>query len=229
MTAEGLVSEVLWERPGPAGLPMGGCYPASAHFAHLAAGNPLCQNQPGHDLHGLGKFGTVVVDPPWAFTYSTRASEAGNNGWRGSTDRHYANLGMAALRDLPIPDVAADNSVLWLWSVNALLDDAMGLLRHWGFDYKNTLTWAKTAKHGGPSVGMGFWMRGATEHLLLGVKGKPKPLRRNQPTWFAAPPTRHSAKPEAAYDLIETLTPGPHLDVFARRQRPGWTCWGDQA
>lgn len=211
-----------------ADMPMGGCIPAAAHFEHLAAGNRLCQNQPGHDLFGLGKFGTIVVDPPWAFTFSTRKSEAGNNGWRGSTDRHYRNMSMGELRNLPIPDVAADDSVLWLWSVNALLDDACDLLKHWGFDYKNTLTWAKTAKHGGPAVGMGFWMRGATEHLLLGVKGKPKPLRRNQPTWFASPPGRHSAKPEAAYDAIETLTPGPYLDVFARRQRDGWTCWGDE-
>jgi N6-adenosine-specific RNA methylase IME4 len=179
-------------------------------------------------LTELGKFGTIVVDPPWAFTFSTRKSEAGNNGWRGSTDRHYRNMSIRELQAMPIPDVAADDCVLWLWAVNALLDDAIGLMKHWGFDYKNTLTWAKTASHGGPSVGMGFWMRGATEHLLLGVKGKPKPLRRNQPTWFAAPPGRHSAKPEAAYDLIETLTPGPYLDVFARRQRDGWACWGDE-
>ena len=209
-------------------LPMGGCARAAYHFEHLDAGNPLCQNQPGHDLFGLGKFGTVVVDPPWAFTFSTRKSEAGNNGWRGSTDRHYRNMSIRELRDLPIPNVAADDSVLWLWAVNALLDDALDLMKHWGFDYKNTLTWAKTASHGGPSVGMGFWMRGATEHLLLGVKGKPKPLRRNQPTWFAAPPGRHSAKPDHAYEVIETLTPGPYLDVFARRQREGWTCWGDE-
>jgi N6-adenosine-specific RNA methylase IME4 len=226
-------------------LGMGGCIPAAAHYEHLAVGNPLCRNQPGHDLFGLGKFGTIVADPPWAFTFSTRKSEAGNNGWRGSTDRHYANLSMRQLRDLPIPDVAADDCVLWLWAVNAMLDDACNLLKHWGFDYKNTLTWAKTASHGGPAVGMGFWMRGATEHLLLGVKGKPKPLRRNQPTWFAAadpdwrdpvfsgalyePPGRHSAKPDRAYEVIETLTPGPYLDVFARRQRDGWTCWGDEA
>lgn len=94
-------------------LPMGGCWPAAAHFEHLAAGNPLCQNQPGHDLFGLGKFGTVVVDPPWAFTFSTRKSESGNNGWHGSTDRHYQNMSIKQLRDLPIPNVTADDSVLW--------------------------------------------------------------------------------------------------------------------
>lgn len=179
-------------------------------------------------LESLGRFGSVVVDPPWAFTFSTRKSEAGNNGWRGSTDRHYRNMSMQELKDLPVPDVAADDSVLWLWAVNALLDDGMELLAHWGFDYKNTLTWAKTTQAGKPFTGMGFWMRGATEHLLLGVKGKPKPLRRNQPTWFSAPPGKHSAKPDEAYRIIETLTPGPYLDVFARTERAGWTAWGDQ-
>lgn len=209
-------------------LPMGGCARAADHFAHLDAGDLLCENQRPHPLASLGTFGTVVVDPPWAFTFSTRKSEAGNNGWRGSTDRHYRNMSIAELRALPIPDISADDSVLWLWSVNALMDDALDLMKHWGFDYKNTLTWAKTASHGGPAVGMGFWMRGATEHLLLGVKGKPKPLRRNQPTWFAAPPGRHSAKPDEAYRIIESLTPGPRADIFARNQRLGWTCWGDE-
>jgi N6-adenosine-specific RNA methylase IME4 len=209
-------------------LPMGGCSTAASHMAHLDAGSTACENERPHPIASLGTFGTIVVDPPWAFSYSTRKSEAGNNGWRGSTDRHYRNMPLAELRRLPVPDVAAADSVLWLWSVNALLDDAVGLMGHWGFDYKNTLTWAKTARHGGPAVGMGFWMRGATEHLLLGVKGKPKPLRRNQPTWFAAPPTQHSAKPDEAYQIIETLTPGPYLDLFARRPRDGWTCWGDE-
>jgi len=225
-------------------LPMGGCSTARAHFAHIDAGDMTCENERPHPLASLGTFGTIVVDPPWAFTFSTRKSEAGNNGWRGSTDRHYRNMTIAELRRLPIPEIAANDSVLWLWSVNALMDDALDLMKHWGFDYKNTLTWAKTASHGGPSVGMGFWMRGATEHLLLGVKGKPKPLRRNQPTWFGAedpdwqdpafsgalyePPGRHSAKPDSAYQIIETLTPGPYADIFARQHRPGWTCWGDE-
>ena len=209
-------------------LPMGGCAHSAAHYEHLTDGNPLCQNEPGHSLYGLGSFGTIVVDPPWAFTFSTRKSEAGNNGWRGSTDRHYTNLSARQLRRLPVGDVAATDSVLWLWAVNALLDDAIELMKTWGFDYKNTLTWAKTTSRGNPATGMGYWLRGATEHLLLGVKGKPKPLRRNQPTWFSAPPGRHSAKPDEAYRIIETLAPGPRLDVFARTQRDGWTVWGDE-
>jgi N6-adenosine-specific RNA methylase IME4 len=225
-------------------LPMGGCRNWRIHEAHLSAGYAPCENQrePG-DLANLGTFATLVVDPPWAFTFSTRKSESGNNGWRGSTDRHYRNMTAQELRDLPVPLIAAADSVLWLWSVNALLDDAMSLMQHWGFEYKNTLTWAKITRQGTPATGMGFWMRGATEHLLLGVKGKPKPLRRNQPTWFpteagenfetgdtlfTAPPGKHSAKPDEAYRIIETLTPGPRADIFARERRDGWTCWGDE-
>lgn len=177
-----------------------------------------------------GSFGTIVADPPWSFTYSTRQSESGNNGWRGSTDRHYKTMKLSELREMPIGDIAAADSVLWLWSVNALLDDAMSLMSAWGFDYKNCLTWAKTNKAGtGPAFGMGYWLRGASEHLLVGVRGRPKPLRRNVPTWFSAPTQRHSEKPDEAYALVESLSPGPYVDLFARRPRPGWSVWGDEA
>ena len=177
-----------------------------------------------------GKYGSIVVDPPWSFTYSTRKSESGNNGWHGSTDRHYKTMKLAELRDMPVADLAAPDCVLWLWSVNALMDDAMVLMRDWGFDYKNCLTWAKTNKAGtGPAFGMGYWLRGASEHLLIGVKGRPKPLRRNVPTWFSAPTQQHSRKPAEAYDLIETLSPGPRVDLFARGHRQGWTVWGDES
>lgn len=211
-------------------IPLGGCMNAATHYRHLDAGYALCQNERSDtatSLASLGRFGTIVVDPPWSFTFSTRKSEAGNNGWRGSTDNHYPTMRYVELLDLPVPLLAADDSVLWLWAVNAMLDDATALMAHWGFEYKNALTWAKTSSKGTPAVGMGFWMRGSTEHLLLGVRGRPKPLRRNQPTWFKAPPGKHSAKPDEAYQIIETLTPGPYLDVFARRRREGWSVWGN--
>lgn len=176
-----------------------------------------------------GRFGTIVVDPPWSFTYSTRKSESGNNGWHGSTDRHYQTMKLSELSAMRIPEIAADDCVLWLWSVNALLDDAVALMSDWGFDYKNCLTWAKTNNGGtAPAFGMGFWLRGASEHLLIGVRGKPKPLRRDVPTWFSAPTRRHSEKPDQAYEIIETLSPGPRIDVFARRAREGWAVWGDE-
>lgn len=184
--------------------------------------------------HGLmipfpaGKYGSIVVDPPWSFTFSTRKSEAGNNGWHGSTDRHYQTMKLDDLKQMPVADIASPDSVLWLWSVNALMDDAMVLMREWGYDYKNCLTWAKTNKSGAPAFGMGYWLRGASEHLLIGVRGKPKPLRRNVPTWFPAPIQRHSQKPDQAYDLIKSLSPGPHIDLFARAPRAGWTVWGDE-
>lgn len=177
-----------------------------------------------------GEYGTIVVDPPWSFTFSTRKTESGNNGWHGSTDRHYATMKLTDLKALPVTDLAADDCVLWLWSVNALLDDATELMRHWGFDYKNCLTWAKTNQAGTkPAFGMGYWLRGASEHLLIGVRGKPKPLKRNVPTWFSAPLQRHSQKPDEAYQIIRSLSPGPHIDLFARGSRNGWDVWGDEA
>jgi len=102
------------------------------------------------------------------------------------------------------------------------------VMESWGFEFKNILTWAKVTRSGNPATGMGYWLRGATEHLLLGVRGKPKPLVRNAPTWFSSPVGRHSEKPVEAYRIIERVSDGPRLELFARRARPGWTVWGNE-
>ena len=88
--------------------------------------------------------------------------------------------------------------------------------------YKTMITWAKT------QIGMGMYFRNTTEHALFGVRGRLKCLRRDVPTHFVAPRGSHSAKPEAFYDIVESMSPGPYLDVFARRLRLGWDCWGNE-
>lgn len=175
-----------------------------------------------------GPFGTIVVDPPWTYTHSTRTSEVSGTGWRGAAQRHYPTMTMDELRALPVAASAAPDSCCWVWAVNSQLQKGFDLLAAWGFTYKNMLTWAKTTGRGLPATGMGYWLRGATEHLLLGVRGKPTPRVRNAPTWFTAPVGRHSAKPDAAYSVIERVSPGPFLDVFARAPRAGWVVWGNE-
>lgn len=181
------------------------------------------------NLEAAGRFGTIVVDPPWTYTHSTRTTEDSGNGWRSPGGRHYSTMKLSEIKALPVPAVAADDAVLALWSVNALMRQAYQVVETWGFEPKTMLTWAKTTRDGSrPNTGMGFWLRGATEHIVIAVKGRPKPLRRNVPSWFAAPVQRHSQKPDEAYSILETLLPGPHIDVFARSVRQGWTVWGDE-
>jgi N6-adenosine-specific RNA methylase IME4 len=121
-----------------------------------------------------------------------------------------------------------------MWCPNALLDRGLTLLTCWGFKYKTYLVWYKVRKDGGPDGrGCGFYMRNVTELLLLGVRGhlRTKQAGRTQVNILATRKREHSRKPDEIYSLIESLSPGPYLELFARNpeRRPGWTYWGDQA
>lgn len=174
-----------------------------------------------------GRFATITADPPWTYVYSTRTTEKPGTGWNGGTDRHYSTLTLDEIKSIPVASVAADDAVLWLWIVNPMLRRCIEVIDAWGFEYRGILTWAKTTRGGRPYTGTGYWLRGATEHAVLAVRGKPaKPLTAI-PTWFAAPVTRHSEKPERAVEIFEEFSTGPRLEMFARRPRDGWTTWGN--
>lgn len=157
-------------------------------------------------------FSAIVIDPPWRYD---------NVATRGAAEDHYRTMSLDELAELELP--AADDSHLYLWVTNGFIDEGFDLIAEWGFTYKTCLTWCK------PQIGMGNWFRGTTEHVLFGVRGKLPTLRNNVPTHFVADRTRHSAKPEAFYDLVESCTPGPWLEMFARRRRFGWHVWGNEA
>jgi N6-adenosine-specific RNA methylase IME4 len=105
---------------------------------------------------------------------------------------------------------------------NAFICEAHELALAWGFEPKTVLTWVK------PGIGMGFYFRNNTEHVLFAVRGGLKGLRRDLPTGFNWPRGRHSEKPAAFYDMVETMSPGPRLDVFARAKRFGWDVYGNE-
>ena len=163
-----------------------------------------------------GVFSCIEADPPWALDASEAKSAIGQ----------YTVMDLEAIKAMG-PDVqarAADNAHLWLWAINPMLPEALDVMAAWGFDYKGCLTWVKTN-----GFGTGHYLRGATEHCLLGVRGTLACLRNDQRTYFEAPRTDHSRKPEGFYDILETLSPGPRMRLFARSQRDGWESWGDEA
>jgi N6-adenosine-specific RNA methylase IME4 len=123
---------------------------------------------------------------------------------------------------LPVVERAAKDAHLYLWITNRSLPKGFDLLRAWGFRYVTCLTWCK------PSIGMGNYFRGSTEHLLFGVRGSLPLNRKDAGTWFAAKRGKggHSSKPVEAYELIESCSPGPYLELFARATRKGWKGWG---
>ena len=158
-------------------------------------------------------FPTILADPPW---------DVLQRGGRGA-HRHYSLMSVEAIAALPVGRVASADAHLWLWVTNATLFAGHAVMTAWGFTYRSCLTWVK------PGLGLGSsYLRNNTEHLLFGTRGKAPILFRSQPTWLFAAKQGHSHKPEEQYAVIERCSPGPYLELFARRKRPGWQVWGNE-
>lgn len=158
------------------------------------------------------KYRTILADPPW---------DVQQFGRRGA-ERHYPLMSVREVCRLDVVALAADDAHLWLWVTNATLFAGREVIEAWEFTYRSVLTWVK------PVFGLGQYLRTASEHVLLGTRGKAPILFRSQPSWMFAPRQEHSHKPEEQYAVIERCSPGPYLELFARRRQPGWHIWGNQ-
>ena len=174
------------------------------------------------------KFSTVLADPPWRFQNRTGkiAPEHGRL-------TRYGTMSLEDVCSLPVADISSDPAHLYLWVPNALLPEGLTVLAAWGFEYKSNLVWHKIRKDGGPDGrGVGFYFRNTTELLLFGTRGKNArtlaPGRR-QVNIIKTRKREHSRKPDELYDVIESCSRGPFIEMFARGSRPGWTTWGNQA
>lgn len=144
----------------------------------------------------------------------------------------YETLTTEVICGLPVGELALDSAHLYLWVPNALLADGLRVLGAWGFVYKSNLVWHKVRKDGGSDGrGVGFYFRNVTELVLFGVKGSLRtlPPGRRQVNLLASRKREHSRKPDQLYEIIERCSPGPHLELFARYPRRGWSAWGLEA
>lgn len=175
----------------------------------------------------VGGFSTVLADPPWRF-----ANRTGKVAPEHRRLDRYSTMSLDAIKELPVKDVAARDAHLYLWVPNALLVDGLAVMESWGFRYVSNIVWAKRRMDGGPDGrGVGFYFRNVTELLLFGVRGSMRtlPPGRSQVNMIETRKREHSRKPDEQYDLIESCSPGPRLEMFARHSRPGWTLWGNEA
>lgn len=181
------------------------------------------------------RYSTIVADPPWPY-----ASPAGNlrasaehrpDSWdtekvAGSRAR-YGAMSIDDIKALQPP--AEDNAHLYLWVTNMFVCEGHEIARAWGFRPITLLTYVKVKPDGTPSMKSGYYWRGATEHVIFGVRGS---LRTNQDqarsTAYLWPRLPHSVKPDEFYDLVEQASPGPYLELFARQRRLGWDAWGNE-
>ena len=174
------------------------------------------------------RFGTILADPPWRFV--NRTGKVAPEHRRLS---RYETLSVDEICSLPVSDHVTAVAHCYLWVPNALLPDGLEVLASWGFQYKTNLVWHKVRKDGGSDGrGVGFYFRNVTEILLFGIRGKGArtlaPGRR-QVNLFASRKREHSRKPDEQYEIIESCSRGPFLELFGRGCREGWTVWGDQA
>jgi N6-adenosine-specific RNA methylase IME4 len=176
---------------------------------------------------GSSKFGTILADPPWQF-----ANRTGKMAPEHKRLRRYHTMTLAEIMALPVSSVAREASHLYLWVPNALLPEGLQVLAAWGFQYKTNIVWHKVRKDGGPDGrGVGFYFRNTTELVLFGVRGRLRTLDpgRTQVNFISSRKQEHSRKPDELHQIIQSCSPGPYLELFARGARPGWTLWGDQA
>jgi N6-adenosine-specific RNA methylase IME4 len=165
------------------------------------------------DLRDLGEFDVVLADPPWRSDFGKTCSRA--------VERHYPTMLLPEIKALPVP--AAASSMLFLWTTNPMLVQALEVMATWGWTYRTNIAWVK------PKAGTGKYVRGQHELLLIGRRGKmpaPKPGTL-PPSIVRAAQRGHSVKPDEVYAMIEKMYPDTRrLELFARRPWPGWTSWG---
>lgn len=177
---------------------------------------------------GNKKYSTVYADPPWRFQNRT-----GKVAPENKKLNRYETMSLEDIMSLPVDKITAEKSHLYLWVPNALLPEGLEVMKAWGFEYKSNIIWEKIRKDGGPDGrGVGFYFRNVTEILLFGVKGKKfrtLPPARSQVNILRSQKREHSRKPDEIIPIIESCSPGPYLEMFARGDRSGWDMWGNQA
>lgn len=177
---------------------------------------------------GGRRFATILADPPWQF--QNRTGKVAPEHRRLS---RYGTMRLGEICALPVQQLSAPTSHLYLWVPNALLPEGLEVMRAWGFQYKSNIVWHKIRKDGGSDGrGVGFYFRNVTELILFGVRGaNARTLKagRTQVNYLCSRKREHSRKPDEQYSLIESCSPGPYLELFARGERENWSVWGNQA
>jgi len=164
----------------------------------------------------------LVADPPWRFKDRLP-------GKRRGAARNYPTLSVEQIKAFPLPSLEAD-AILFLWRVSSMVEEAYAVARAWGFSPKSEIVWEKTTKSGKPHFGMGRYVRASHETCILATRGRMSHRLRSRSvrSVFKAPVGRHSEKPDAFYALVEQLVDGPFVELFARRERAGWSCFGNE-
>lgn len=175
----------------------------------------------------MTKYRTIVADPPWPMPRG--GGQSNNSAFQARTTTlgalPYEAMTMGEIHALPVGDLADKGAHLYIWTVNTFLEETYQIARDWGFSPRCLLTWAKTPR----GIGLGGAFTQTTEHILFARRGICKALSRTDSTWWNWKRGKHSEKPDAFLDIVEQVSPGPYVELFARRARFGWDYWGNES
>lgn len=168
--------------------------------------------------HSVKKYRTIMADPAWGVP-----SQRGKNSTR-SAESHYGLIPVDRIKAMPVASLCEENAHLYLWVPNGLLQEGLDVIKAWGFTFRSPIYWIK------PRLSLGNYVRNASETLLFATRGKAPVKFHAQPNWLFAPQQEHSHKPEEQFALIERLSDGPYLELFARRRchHFDWDVWGNE-
>ena len=181
------------------------------------------------------KYTIIYADPPWQFSNK----KTGGSMKSGAASK-YLTTDIEGLKKIPVKDITADDTILFMWWVGAMPQEAIDLVHSWGFEIKNMngFVWNKLTQKNKPFFGMGFYTRAGSESVIIATKGKFKPLSHSvravfnaeSQIQFEAKAGNHSKKPVQVRDLIVELCGDlPRLEMFAREVVPGWDTFGNEA
>jgi N6-adenosine-specific RNA methylase IME4 len=183
----------------------------------------------------MTRYRTIVADPPWPLKGAgpkwTGRKGIDARGVGPSRPLPYKTMTVPEIAALPVGDLAEPDAHLYLWTMNAFMVDTYTVAQAWGFRPAQLLTWAKTPR----GLGLGGAFTSTTEFVLFCRRGMLPATSRVESTWWNwkrpedGTGPAHSRKPEGFIDLVEQVSPGPYVELFARRARFGWDYWGDQS
>ena len=168
------------------------------------------------------KYNIIYADPPWKYN---------DKGCQGAAEKVYPTMTVEEMANLPIKEIANDDSVLIMWATYPKMQEALDLIDKWGFKYKSiAFQWIKQNKSGnGYFFGLGRWTRGNTEPCLIATKGKPKRNSAKVGQLIFSPLRNHSQKPDETREkIVELMGDLPRIELFARQYAEGWDCWGNE-
>jgi len=170
----------------------------------------------------MKKYQIIYADPPWDYQ---------DKGCQGTMANHYNGMNINAIQTLRVIDITDDNAILFLWATYPMLQEAIQVIKAWGFKYKTiAFQWVKlNPKSKTPFYGLGRWTRGNTECCLLATKGKPKRISNSVFQLIQEPRMRHSQKPAIVRNkIVELMGDLPRIELFARQKTEGWDVWGNE-